>query len=86
MILRFWRKGGPPGWVDTPAQGVGAPGSPDLAVSSRPSAPRIASRAGKKAHFRRGAQIGHEQEARICWSKALEARPELAQGYFETAK
>jgi protein O-GlcNAc transferase len=30
--------------------------------------------------------MGQEQEARICWSKALEARPELAQGYFETAK
>jgi hypothetical protein len=30
--------------------------------------------------------MGQGQEARICWAKALEARPELAQGYFETAK
>ena len=33
-----------------------------------------------------GGMATQEQEARICWSKALEARPELAQGYFETAK
>jgi tetratricopeptide (TPR) repeat protein len=29
--------------------------------------------------------LGREEEARACWSKALEADPSLAQGYFEPA-
>ena len=28
-------------------------------------------------------QQGQQDEARQCWKQALEARPELAQGYFE---
>ncbi len=32
------------------------------------------------------AALGQEEEARTCWSKALEAKPELAQGYFEPAR
>jgi tetratricopeptide (TPR) repeat protein len=30
--------------------------------------------------------LGQEEDARACWSKALEAKPELAQGYFEPAR
>jgi tetratricopeptide (TPR) repeat protein len=27
--------------------------------------------------------MGQEEEARICWRKAVEAKPELAETYFE---
>jgi hypothetical protein len=30
--------------------------------------------------------LGQEEEARTCWSKALEAKPELARGYLEPAR
>jgi len=29
--------------------------------------------------------MGQEEEARTCWRKALEFKPELAHGYFEPA-
>jgi protein O-GlcNAc transferase len=29
--------------------------------------------------------LGQDEEARACWRKALEAKPELAHGYFEPA-
>jgi tetratricopeptide (TPR) repeat protein len=29
---------------------------------------------------------GEENEARSCWRKALEAKPELAKGYFDGAQ
>ncbi|MGC8795024.1 MAG: tetratricopeptide repeat protein [Bryobacteraceae bacterium] len=31
-------------------------------------------------------ELGRLEEARACWSKALEARPELARGYFAPAR
>ena len=29
--------------------------------------------------------LGQEEEARVCWRKAVEAKPELAETYFEPA-
>jgi len=30
-------------------------------------------------------ELGHPDEARSCWRRAVQARPELAQNYFESA-
>ena len=54
-------------------------GQPRKAISERPDFPEALLNLGHALKAQ-----GHNDEARIYWSQALSAKPELAAGYFDT--